>query len=842
MIIMNFKKTHKFFQFLSLKSPTVITIIAAALVMAGVTILLVLIIPSGSVEAAQEVTQVVPTGGMNTYGTRGIRVPLPAPSEAVNALVHDGWTLDLPDNNDHPYRCRHKIVVNGVTLTGCSNHSRIAESLAGACSVWEAGTQSIAHLSLPNPTDHLDSMAVRWHLTRKSAPVLTASQEQRHHELGFGGIAMCCIGSIGIAMSQVLLRKSWGTWLIAVTAGSACGLATGCWLIGSMDTAVGLWLSTFVSMSIAVTCMIMLVLGLVLAIAVRWLNPMFGVRAPATSIVALTLGASVAVLASGWISSKAPTSPYDNSGPGSVLFDGRIPFSDAGGWYAGTSAVNNGQVVTWAARRPVHALIRSGEFELAGGNYQWSLLIQAAIFSLAVSALTISAWSAITPAVSLIIWVGAFRVGQGFLCSYLTESVGFSCACLSLAYLLTGCKDNRFRVRLAGIAWLGAAWLTRPGPIGLLLAPIVLEAIAPTAHRLRRTVITIAVLVSVLLGGKIVFQLVAANGATENANAAPTIYGLAIGKGWGAAYKDFYAEAPERAKLGIPEQTSLMYREAWNKFVANPSPALNKSWTDLQDGFEKVVIGLPGKLWLSLPTTSTPWQKSQNALGWILLVSGTVTAFVMIKRKTLVGILLTGSVIGLVASLPLVWGDGGLRGVIIATPSMLVFLCLLFAVPESLCGRQSAIVSKWAWGGVSHAATAAILSVLAIGLAAYALRRSPNVAPATPMTVCISSDPAVFISDKSQSSNLSGPAVLAKLDAIQSVKDRNLSVYKLGEFIDTLGADALIAFKFHSETPTQMLVIENAGSPRSGRLVIEATAPTENPYFIRATKWHWVGE
>ncbi len=839
---MNFKKFYKSLQFLSPASTTVITIVTAALVMAGVTILIVLIIPSGSVETAQEVTQVVPTGGMNTYGTRGIRVPLPAPSEAVNALVHDGWTLDLPDNNDHPYRCRHKVVVNGITLTACSNHSKIAESLAGGCSVWEAGAESIAHFSLPKSVDHLDSMAVQWHLTRKSGPVLTASQEQQRHELGFGGIALCCIGSIGLAMSQFLLRKNWGIWLIAITAGAAGGLATGCWLIGSMDTAVGLWLSTFVSMGVALICMVMLALGLVLAISVRWLNPMFGVRAPTPSIVALTLGASVAVLASGWVSSKMPTSPYDNSGPGSVLFDGRVPFSDAGGWYAGTSAVNNGQLVQWAARRPVHALIRSGEFELAGGNYQWSLLLQAAIFSLAVSALTISAWSAITPAVSLIIWVGAFRVGQGFLCSYLTESVGYSCACLSLAYLLTGCKDNRFGFRLAGIAWLGMAWLTRPGPLGLLAVPILLEAIAPTAHRFRRTAIAIAVLASVLLGGKIVFQLVAADGATENANAAPTVYGLAIGKGWDAAYKDFYAASPERTKLGLPEQTSLMYREAWSKFIANPNPAFNKSWTDLQDGFNKSVIALPGKLWLSLSTTFTPWQVSDNALGWILLVSGTVTAFVMTKRKSLVGLLLSGAVIGLIASLPIVWGDGGLRGVIIAMPSILVFLSLLFTVPEELCGRQSAMGRARACVRISHAAAAAILSVLVIGLAAYALRRSPSVAPATPMTIYTSSDPAVFISDRSHSSNLSGSAALAKLDAIQSVKDRGLSVYKLGDFIETLGADALIVFKFHSETPSQMLVIENAGSPRNGKLVVEATAPTANPYFIRATKWHWAGQ
>ena len=88
---------------------------------------------------------------------------------------------------------------------------------------------------------------------------------------------------------------------------------------------------------------------------------------------------------------------------------------------------------------------------MARGDYQWSLIIQAGVFALTVSALTIAAWSSLTPAVALIIWVGAFRVGQGFLGSYLSESVGYSCACLSLAYLLVGCKENRFGVRVAGI-------------------------------------------------------------------------------------------------------------------------------------------------------------------------------------------------------------------------------------------------------------------------------------------------------------------------------------------------------------------------------------------------------
>jgi hypothetical protein len=685
-------------------------------------------------------------------------------------------------------------------------------------------------------------MTVQWHLARQTGVVRTEQEQYDRDQLGLLGISLCCIGSIGTVLTLIFILKNWGAWLLAVAAGSAIGLAVGCWLIEPTDTNGGHWLSTFISRGVLNISLFIFVFGLILSALVRWLNPFIGARAPAFSIVALTLGVSIASLESGWVSSQLPMSPYSPEGPMSSLFAGRIPFSDAGNWYAGMSAVNNGQPVTWAARRPVHALVRSGEFEVGGGNYQWSLLVQAVIFSLAVSALAISAWSAITPGVSLIIWVGAFRVGQGFLGSYLTESVGYSCACLSVAYLLAGCKDNRFGVRLAGLAWLGMAWLTRPGPLALLAVPIFIEAIAPTANRFRRTAIAVAVLASVLLGGKSVYHLVATNRATENANAAPTIYGLAIGKRWDAAYKDFYAVSPARAKLGLQEQTSLMYREAWEKFLVNPTPALTKSWVDMRNGFSDSVVALPGELYTSLIAKFVPWKVPAHVIGWILLVSSTAAAAVMIRRKSLVALLLSSSVIGLIISLPVIWGDGGLRGIIIAMPSLIIFLSLICAVPECLCSRQSSAELRKSRIGIAHTGGACMIAVLLIGVSAYALRKSPNRIPATPMTICMSSDPAVFITDKTHSSHLSGPAVLAKSDAIQSIKDRRLSVYKLNDFIETLEVNALIVFKFHSEQQSIMLVIENAGSPRGGKLVVEATAPTENPYFIRATKWHWIRE
>ncbi len=819
---------------------TAITIFATALVIAGVLIILSLLRPSPSIESVREISQVVPIAGAKKYGTRGFMVPLPPPSDEVSALVSDGWTLDLPDNNERPVQCRHKVVVNGVILAAHSNHVQIAESLQGACSVWGSGPGATVRLSLPGATERIESMSVQWHLSRKFGVVTTEQEEQRRSRLSLAGMSMCGIGAAGLALFQRTIRKNWATWILTVAAGSAIGLAAGSWLLGPMDTSVGLWLSTFVSQGILVICLALLVFGLVLAAFARWLKPFVGVPAPALAIVALTVGVSMASLASGWVSNRLPTSPYSTEGPQSVLLAGRIPFSDAAGWYAGMSAVNNGQPVQWAARRPVHALIRSGEFQLAGGNYQWSLLIQAAIFSLAVSALTIAAWSTITPSVALIIWVGIFRVGQGFLGSYLTEAVGYSCACLSLAYLLAGCKHNRFGVRLAGIAWLGMAWLTRPGPLGLLAVPMVLEAIAPAAHRFRRMAIAVAVLASVLLGGKAMFQLVSTDGATENANAAPTIYGLAIGKRWDEAYKDFYAVSPERAKLGLQERTSLMYQEAWTKFSENPMLAINKSVAELRNGFQNSLILLPGRLWTSLIASTAPWRISDKLVGWILFVGGTITVIIMLKRKNLIGTLLSSSVIGMIVSLPIIWGDGGLRGVIIATPSLIVFLSLIWTIPEGIYGSETSLEPKENLVRLSHACGTVILTMFIIGIAAYITRKSPTLATATPMTISIGKDPTVFISDTHSSANINGAALLTKADAIQSIIDRGMAVYKLDEFIQTISPSSLIALKFNSETSSQMLVVENPGDPRDGQLQVDSTAPTKNPYFIKATKWHWI--
>ena len=817
---------------------TVTTIIFAAFLTAGAILILALLGPTTFIESERVISQSIPTEIVSTYGKQGIGVPLPVPSEEVNALVRDGWSLDLPDNIEHPARCRHKVVVNGVTLKWHHSHTQIFESLKGACSVWGAGPTGNIYMSLPDSADRIESITIQWHLAGKSGVISTPQEDQQRNLLGLIGISLCCIGSIGLAISASLFRKNWATWLLAVAAGSAAGLTTGCGLLVSTDTAVGEWLSSFLSMGVLLICMSTLTLGIVLAIAARWLRPLDNVKPPSLAIVILTLGVSSASLASGWVSSQLATGAFSSESITSMLFAGRIPFSDGAGWYQGMQAVNKGQPVRWAARRPVHAVIRSGELEIAGGNYQWGLLLQMAVSSLAISALAISAWSALTPSVALIVWVGAFRVGQEFLGSFLSESVGYSCACLSLAYLLAGCKDNRFGVRLAGIAWLGMAWLVRPGPFGLLVVPIIVEIVIPLVGRLRRITIATLVMASVLIGGKAVYFLVASDDAVENENAACVIYGLAIGEPYDVALKVFASEAPP-GRMTLPEQNSLMYHQALEKFISNPSRAVTRAMERLQQGFNSSVIELPGSVVAPFVKLITPWRLPINAIGWTILICSTLTAFVMIKRGSNVGLMLAGSVIGLITSLSVTWSNGNLRVIIIAMPFLVTFLALTFTIAQSTIDLYKCKDNSRQTVQVAHLAAGLILTTFIVGVVAFTLRRSSITTPATTsMTVSINVDPAVFIVDENGSANLFGAAVLTRADALRSIRERFGSRDQLDEFVEKLKSDSLIV-----TTPSfKMLVIENAGRPQSGNLIVEAMENTSNENILRATAWHWIGQ
>ena len=102
-----------------------------------------------------------------------------------------------------------------------------------------AGPTGNIYMSLPDSADRIESITIQWHLARKSGVIRTPQEDQSRNRLGLAGISLCCIGSIGIALSLLLLAKDWATWLRAGTAGSASGPVVGCWLICLSDTNIG---------------------------------------------------------------------------------------------------------------------------------------------------------------------------------------------------------------------------------------------------------------------------------------------------------------------------------------------------------------------------------------------------------------------------------------------------------------------------------------------------------------------------------------------------------------------------------------------------------------------------
>jgi|Laugresu1bdmlbdd_1035124.scaffolds.fasta_scaffold293679_1 hypothetical protein len=65
-------------------------------------------------------------------------------------------------------------------------------------------------------------------------------------------------------------------------------------------------------------------------------------------------------------------------------------------------------------------------------------------------------------------------------------------------------------------------------------------------------------------------------------------------------------------------------------------------------------------------------------------------------------------------------------------------------------------------------------------------------------------------------------------------------IYKLDSFVRSLRPGTALVLQSKVETPPQWIVVEGLGERTEGCLRIDETKPTDNWYFVRATKWEWV--
>lgn len=549
-------------------------------------------------------------------------------------------------------------------------------------------------------------------------------------------------------------------------------------------------------------------------------------RAVVCVLFAFCFLALVASLMSSW-SSSDDLPHWINVGYLSARGAGRLPFSDAGNWYVCSHLIEDGVAVDWAARRPIHALIRVGELWVTGMSYQLSLILQAFICACGISVFSIAIWRVLSPMAGLLAAVSMVSLMQPFVGLFLSGCVGFTMASAAIGFLILGCQAGSYRWRLLGSLALGLAWLTRPGPLGLLAVPIVFEWVLKGKQRFLRGVIAGALLVSVLMLGRGAFALIAAPGAAQNANAAITIYGIAFGTGWHEGVKQFIEEDPTRESLSASEAASLQYELAWQQLLDQPGVTVSVLVENLADAF-KDLFYLPSSMWfVRLP-------KFFAAVTFIVVLVVSVLAIPnALRNRRDFSWLLIGGWIAFFVSAPVIWGDAGTRGALILLPFILPLFFLFFATPRSgEDGPGKSLPRITFLPGVCAIACVVVLGVLG---AMIFVAHSGGKRPDLPQ-VRVGWEPAVFLVSEPTRAPAFGAAHMTKEELIRACEGRE----GLDELVATIDAPALIIQPVETERASWTVV--PGVEPRSGTVVIEESQDLEHFQFREAISWRWIDD
>jgi hypothetical protein len=775
------------------------------------------------------IVQPVAIESMAKYGDQGFFVWLPPPSPEVAKAIEQGWGVDEPDNVDAPDRCRHGLRINGVRLLDAhATHQAIGTSRRGGFSIWgESIDRCGAYFSPPSGMGSISTLEVEWQLTRQSAEAWARARYAP---------AMIAVGLALLAIFLRPMKQGWAGTALFGCAGMSLAVPALAILGGAMSQQAMEDLHHKALASVSWTSAACVTLAMLIAVCGgRW-NCFGRDFAVTTVLAALAVGVVAGHQVAGRTGFGYEAAAFDRSGVSSTLIAARLPFSDAGGWFVGSEAVLNGASINWSARRPVHACVRAGQLAL-GGGYDGSLILASAFLAASAVALACAVWSCLSQAAAIVVIIAILQASHGFERSFLSECVGLSIACISAALLIDGSTRAATFRRFGGAALLGTAWLVRPGPVALLALPALAEMVIPQPKRWRNAMIALAVVIAVLLTGKVFFKALAADDAVENANAAPTVYGLATGMTWGEAYSDFAKSRPESKTMKLPEYTAAMYREAANRFLRDPWPCVRKLWNDLQEGFREAVLETPGRLWLQpIWKSISPSSVASHATGWLLLGAA---AWIALKGRD--GIRSPASCMGIaavcaVSSLPIIWGDGGMRGTIMAVPFVVAFFSVPIATLQHLLARGTRMEVA-APRIAANAALGMLVAFVLAGVAASAFSRG-NSHERLPIERSLGRTPSVILTDGWRDHGVLGTALVPSELAAASLSEVRL--YGLDTFVRGLSPGTALVLAANCETPSSWIVIEGLGERTKGRLMIESTEPTANPYFVRATNWHWL--
>ena len=256
------------------------------------------------------------------------------------------------------------------------------------------------------------------------------------------------------------------------------------------------------------------------------------------------------------------------------MFGGFLPWSDAQGYYTGAHhLMYDGNLSSWATRRPLFPGFLAVLLSITGNNLQISLIILAAMNGLAIFLASREIQKehgsfTATTFLAICYWYYCALAG-----TTATEQLGVCFGSLGMAFLIRGANNETIGKTVYGLLLLTIALNARAGAFFIL--PIIVLWLGINYKNAlgwrKPMVVGIAMVIIGMMGNLVLVKVVGSSGGVPFSNYSYTLYGLASGnKGWGQVIED-YPGVREDEVFGlaiqkIQENPSLFFQGIVNSY------------------------------------------------------------------------------------------------------------------------------------------------------------------------------------------------------------------------------------------------------------------------------------
>lgn len=444
---------------------------------------------------------------------------------------------------------------------------------------------------------------------------------------------------------------------------------------------------------------------------------------------------------------------------------GRLPWSDALGHYeGGVRLLCDGAFGPYSERRPLNAAWLAVRLAAGSGSLPFALVSQAVLLGLVASVFcrTVGVRFGLWPALA------AFGLVQGLtrdgIPTAATEPLGVTLGCAALTLLISRRARSHLGWMALALFGLDVALNARPGPQLLILAFLLWGVWLFRKQWVRAAIVLFSAWMLSAATTHAVNGLYGAGQSSFWSYPAYTLYGLTRDSNYKQAQHDYgtqIAELPSEREVA-----RFLYARAFDALRREPGLFLRALFDNELKFFEKLGANLSRLVTIQAFFTSEAERArppiaeryANVLLGLPLLLVAAGASFLRILRTKEAAdrLFWVASGVGILGSVPFVYGDAGFRGLAVAYPFIAVFLALGLGHRDSL--RPRAVELPLVQAAVATTAGVALLALLVPGVV-HRFWPQPSaelrlgLRPGTTLLVDVTQSPAVLVS-RSRRANL----------------------------------------------------------------------------------------